>query len=219
MIGRVASLRVVRRRASVLGTGMLLSAAFVVTGCSGTPEANQQAAANDVIANESYVSPNLAGGSWNGVFADPAKSIDNFARIGLRPGPYTRKGAEWRSDALPTALTDPSGPHPVMANFVASGDEKALAKIEFSLTEPQLSNDQQARDAFDRWISQALGQLGVTGGDTAVKAIHGEARAAGSLKGGANYAVTRTTDSKARRVVVTFTPTDAISDEKAPGAA
>ncbi len=199
--------------------GTLLAALALVAGCSGAPASNEAAIANEAMGNETYVSPNLAGGSWDGVFGDAKASIDHFGRIGLRPGPYEKKGAEWRSDATPTALTDPSGKNVVMANFAATGTETALTKVEFSLTEPQMSNDQQARDAFERWVSQALGQLGVTGGDTAVKAIHGQKAMQGSLKGGANYTVKRATTPTERLLTVTFTPTVTIPDEKKPGAA
>ncbi len=198
--------------------GILLGALALVAGCSGVPAANEQAVANEVIANDTYVSPNLAG-SWDKLFGEPKASIDSFSRIGLRPGPYEKKGGEWRSDATPTPLTDPAGKDVVVANFAASGTETAITKVEFSLTEPQMSNDQQARDAFDKWVSQALSQLGVTGGDTAVKAIHGDKRMTGSLKGGADYVVARTTTAKERLLTVTFTPTETISDGKTSGTA
>jgi hypothetical protein len=185
--------------------GVLLSAALVVAGCSPTPVGNDSAVVNETIGNHGFVSPNLAGGTWNGVFGDPKVSIDHFSRIGLRPGPYEKKGGEWRSEAVPTAMSDPSGPHPVMAYFTATGDERTLNKIEFALVEPQMSNDQQARDQFDTWLKQALTQLGVSGGDTAVGAIHGEKRLSGKLKTGADYAVARPTTAKERRLVVTFT--------------
>lgn len=190
-------------------TGILLAGALAVAGCSGTPAGNETAIANALDGNvtdgDSFVSPNLADGSWEGVWKDPAKSIENFSRIGLRPGPYEKKGEVWRSDAEPTPLTDPSGDHVVTAYFAASGDEELLDKVAFTLVEPQLSNDQQARDQFEKWVTQALTQLGVTGGDTVVKAIHGEKRMEGKLKGGADYAVTRETNAKERRLTVTFT--------------
>ena len=193
--------------------GILLSAALVVAGCSGAPVGNDTLASNaagNEGGNDSYVSPNLAGGTWNGVFGDPKTSIDNFSRIGLRPGPYQKKGAEWRSEAVPTAMSDPSGPHPVMAFFTAIGDEQTLNKIEFALVEPQMSNNQQARDQFDRWLKQALTQLGVSGGDTVIGSIHGEKRLTGKLKTGADYTVARTTTPKERRLVVTFTRAEPI---------
>lgn len=186
----------------MIRAGILLLAALAAAGCSTEPAANEQAAAP--VANESYVSPNLAGGSWSGVFADPKSALDKFGSIGLRPGPYEKKGAAWRSDAVPTAMTDPSSPSPVVAYFTASGDQKALKEIAFTLVEPQMSNEQQARDQFDAWMKQALAQLGVSGGDTAVKAIHGEKPLAGKLKDGADYAVVRTTTPKERRLAVTF---------------
>ncbi|WBH16136.1 hypothetical protein [Sphingomonas radiodurans] len=193
----------------MIRTSIMLSAALAVAGCSGEPAANEQAAAPQT--SQTFASPNLAGGSWSGVFSDPKTSIDKFGRIGLRPGPYEKKGGEWRSEAVPTALTDPSATNPVMAHFTASGDEKALNKVEFRLVEPQMANDQQARDQFDAWMKQALSQLGVTGGDTAVKAIHGEKPLVGKLKAGADYAVVRTTTPTERRLTVTFTEAAPIS--------
>ncbi len=195
----------------------ILLAALAVAGCSGAPAGDQTALAN-VIGNDTFVSPNLAGGSWEGVWKDPQASIENFSRIGLRPGPYEKKGDVWRSDAQPTPLTDPSGDHVVTAYFTASGDEESLDKVEFTLVEPQLSNDQQARDQFEKWVTQALTQLGVTGGDTVVKAIHGEKRMGGKLKGGADYKVTRETNAKERRLAVTFTRATPILNGTDPAA-
>ena len=64
--------------------GILLAAAtLALAGCSGAPAGNDTA---EAAYNNSFVSPNLAGGTWQGVFDDPASSIDHFARIGLRPG-------------------------------------------------------------------------------------------------------------------------------------
>ena len=187
----------------MIRSGILL-AALAAAGCSGTPAGDETVLAN-AVGNDTFVSPNLAGGSWDGVWKDPAKSIENFRSIGLRPGPYEKKGDVWRSDAQPTPLTDPSSPDPVMAYFTATGEEKTIDTVAFTLVEPQMSNDQQARDAFDEWVAQALNQLGVTGADTAVKAIHGQKRLEGQLKGGADYKVTRATDGKERRLAVTFT--------------
>ena len=191
--------------AGVIPSGMVLAAALALAGCSGTPAGNDAAVANEADGNDTFVSPNLAGGSWEGVWKDPQQSVEHFGRIGLRPGPYEKKGDVWRSDAQPTALTDPSSANPVMAYFAAEGDEQTLAKLVFTLVEPQLSNDQQARDQFEKWVTQALTQLGVTGGDTVVKAIHGEKRMEGKLKDGADYAVARETNAKERRLMVTFT--------------
>ncbi|QNE30842.1 hypothetical protein F1C10_01895 [Sphingomonas sp. NBWT7] len=188
----------------MIRAGILLSAALAAAGCSGAPGAGEQAATDKAAGKTAFVSPNLAGGTWSGVFANPQKSIDNFSRIGLRPGPYEQKGDEWRSDALPTALTDPSAPDPVMAHFSAAGDKGSLERVAFVLVEPARSNDQQARDQFDAWMKQALAQLGVTGGDTAIEAIHGRKRPTGSLKAGANYAVQRETTPRERRLTVTF---------------
>jgi hypothetical protein len=188
----------------VIRWGILVLAALAAVGCTGAPGANDFAANEQAPARGSYVSPNLAGGTWSGVFANPAKSIDNFSRIGLRPGPYEKVGDEWRSEATPTALTDPSFPQPVMARFTAVGDEDTLDRISFMMIEPASSNDQQARDQFDAWMKQALSQLGVTGGDTAVQAIHGRKPLKGSLKAGADYDVTRDTTATERRLAVTF---------------
>ena len=182
---------------------ILLAAVLAAAGCSGAP-ADEEAAVVNQAGNDTYVSPNLAGGSWAGVWNDPRQTIDHFSRIGLRPGAYEKKGEVWRSDAQPTPMTDPSVPNPVMAYFTATGDEKMIESVSFTLVEPQMSNDQQARDQFERWMSQALNQLGVTGGESVVKAIHGEKRTRGKLKGAADYAVTRETDARERRLIVTF---------------
>lgn len=194
---------------------IFLSAALTMAGCSGAPVANEQAATAPE-AKPSYTGANLAGGSWEGVWGDAARSIDHFGRIGLRPGAYQQTAGGWRSEATPTALADPSGPAPVMAYFVASGDAKTLDKVAFTLVEPAMSNDQQARDQFEQWMKRALTELGVTGGDTAAKAIHGEKRLTGKLKGGADYAVTRETNAKERRLAVTFTRAAPISGEAQP---
>ena len=187
-----------------------LSAALALAACSQqgaggneTTQAVTNAPAPE--ASPTWKSPNLAGGSWNGVFAEPAKVLEILGRIGLRPGPYEKVGGQWRSVATPTPLTDPSGPHPVVATFVASGDANRLDRIEYALHEPTLSSDQQARDQFDRWVKQSLEQLGVTGGETVVKAIHGTNARFGSLKGGADFKVERTTTPEERRLTVTFT--------------
>ena len=198
--------------------GILLAAAtLALAGCSGTPVGNETASV-DAVGNGSFVSPNLAGGPWQGVFDDPATSIDHFARIGLRPGAYEKVGSEWQSKAVPTAMTDPSAPDPVMATFVAAGDEKKLSRITFTLVEPLQSSDQQARDQFDKWMGQALTQLGVAGGDEAVKAIHGVARPEGKVPGGARYAVNRKTTDKDRLLAVTFTPGNPILNGTDPTA-
>ena len=191
----------------MIRTGILLLAACAAAGCGGAPGGNDQAAeAGNALAeaNSSFASANLAGGSWDGVFADPQASIDKFNRLGLRVGPYAQKGDVWRADAVPVAMTDPSAPNTVQALFTATGSEAALDRVTFTLVEPLAANDQQARDQFEAWMKQALSQLGVTGGDTAVAAIHGQKRLAGSLKGGADYAVTRETTPTDRRVAVTF---------------
>ena len=187
----------------------VLLGTLALASCSADPATNEQVATP--VTNQTYASPNLAGGSWSGVFAEPKAAIDKFSRIGLRPGPYEKKGAEWRSEAVPTAMTDPSSPNAVVAQFTATGGEQVLSKIAFTLVEPQMSNDQQARDQFDGWMKQALSQLGVTGGDTAVKAIHGEKPLIGKLKGGADYAIVRTTTPKERRLAVTFSNAAAIA--------
>ena len=197
-------------------SGILLAAAtLALAGCSGAPAGTDTA---EAAYNNSFVSPNLAGGTWQGVFDDPASSIDHFARIGLRPGAYEKVGGEWRSEAVPTAMTDPSAPNRVMAMFVAAGGEKKLSRVTFTLVEPLASNDQQARDQFDKWMSQALTQLGVAGGDQAVKAIHGEASATGKVPGGARYAVDREPTDKDRLLAVTFTPGDPILNGTDPTA-
>lgn len=192
----------------MIRASILLLAACAAAGCSGAPGGNDQAAAvaDDAVAaaNSSFVSPNLAGGSWAGVFADPQSSIDHFNRIGLRVGPYEKMGDSWRAEAVPTAMTDPSAPNLVQALFTAAGSENALQRVTFTLVEPIAANDQQARDQFDAWMTQALSQLGVPGGDTAVAAIHGQKRMTGALKGGAEYAVTRGTTPTERHVAVTF---------------
>ncbi|MBW6528860.1 hypothetical protein KZ813_18630 [Sphingomonas sp. RHCKR7] len=182
---------------------LLLAATLAVAGCS-RPAADQ-APANDTAAVTEPSGPNLAGGSWDGVFTDPGVALDRFGRIGLRPGAYEKRGSVWRSEAAPTPMSDPQGKHPVMAYFTASGAADRLDRIEYRLAEPTAANDQLARDSFDKWVAQSLQQLGVAGGESAVAAIHGTKRAAGQLKGGADYAVTRTTTPKERLLAVTFT--------------
>lgn len=197
----------------MIRTGILLLAACAAAGCSGAPGGNDQTSANAAEpANGSFVSANLAGGSWNGVFADPQTSIDLFNRIGLRVGPYEKTGDGWQAEATPTAMTDPSAPNPAQALFTAAGSDEALQRVTFTLVEPLASDDQQARDQFDAWIKQALSQLGVSGGDVAVAAIHGQKPATGALNDGAHYAVTRETTPTARRVAVTFSRAAPISN-------
>lgn len=187
---------------------LLLLVAAASAGCSrpvADEGANNAVAAENATAEEAFHSPNLAGGSWNGVFTDPKVALDLFGRIGLRPGPYERQGDGWRSVATPTSMSDPSGAAPVVAHFTASGTERRIERIEYRLVEPTAANDQLARDAFDRWVSQSLVQLGVSGGDTVLAAIHGTRRAKGQLKDGADFAVIRTTNPKERLLTVTFT--------------
>ncbi|MBB3345594.1 hypothetical protein [Sphingomonas sp. BK069] len=182
---------------------LLLAATLAVAGCS--KPAADQAPANDTASAAEPSGPNLAGGSWDGVFTDPGVALDRFGRIGLRPGAYEKRGSVWRSEAAPTPMSDPQGKHPVVAHFTASGAADRLETIEYRLVEPASANDQLARDSFDKWLAQSLQQLGVSGGDSALAAIHGTRRATGQLKGGADYAVTRTTTPKERLLAVTFT--------------
>lgn len=201
--------------------GLLLAACLAAAGAAGAcarqGDGNSTAPAPTPSPSPSYTSPNLSGGSWEGVFADPKRVLPILGRLGLRPGPYEKKGDGWRSDAPPTPLTDPSAPDVVTAQFAATGGADRIDTIAFNLVEPAMSNDQRARDAFDKWIRQVLGDLGVTGADSAVAAIHGDKRMAGQLKGGADYRVTRTTTPKERRVAVTFTRSAAMAGQTNQG--
>jgi hypothetical protein len=186
--------------------------ALAAAACGQQSAGNAQAPANDVAAatpsptpSASWTGPQLAGGSWDGLFAEPKAVLDIFARVGLRPGAYEKAGDRWRSVAIPTPMNDAFGPAPVMATFVASGDAKRIDRLEYGLIEPMRANDQQARDAFDKWLAGSLAQFGVTGGEAAVGAIHGTRAFIGHLRDGADYKVVRTTTDKDRRVTVIFT--------------
>jgi hypothetical protein len=202
-----------------------LAIAITAAGCSPSgagDDARANAVAGNAVApaptaSATWDGPKLAGGSWAGVFTTPATAIDLFGRIGLRPGAYRQAGTTWESRAVPTPLTDPSARDVVVADFVASGTRARIDTLAFTLHEPAASNDQQARDQFEQWIAQALAQLGVTGGDTVTKAIHGQKPLSGQLKGGADYRVTRTTTPKERLTAVTFTRSASISGQTNQG--
>lgn len=203
--------------------GLLFMAALAAAGCSETGDAVPGAGASPTPSpspSPTYVGANLASGSWDKVWGDPAAMLTYLGRLGLRPGPYEQHGDRWRSEAEPTTLTDPSMPDVVKAYLTVSGTKDRLDTLVFRLVEPQMSNDQKARDAFDQWVKQPLDQLGVTGGDTVVQAIHGDKAArgllrvtAGSDRPGARYHVTRETTQKERRLTVTFTRADATAEQ------
>jgi hypothetical protein len=141
-------------------------------------------------------------GGWATVFGDARGSLDLLGRLGFRPRPYEEKGGNYVSVATPTPMSDPSAKPANIANFTATGDAKTLNSIAFSL-DLVGGDETSAKTQFERWIAQAMSQLGVPGERQVAAAIKNEAPVAGDVAG-ASYAVTRTPIDGGRRLVVTF---------------
>jgi hypothetical protein len=146
--------------------------------------------------------PPVIKGGWATVFGDASGSLDLLGRLGFRPGPYERKSANYVSVATPTPMSDPSAKPVNVANLTATGDAEKLDSLAFSL-DLVGGDEKSAKSQFERWIAQAMSQLGVPGESQVIAAIKKETPAAGDVSG-ASYAITRTPIDGGRRLMVTF---------------
>lgn len=186
---------------------VLVAVSLALAGC-GKPGTDATTNTSAAPAKPGKLPPVIEGG-WATVFGDAKASLDLFARLGLRPGPYEAKDGRFVSTAVPTPLSDPSQKPAAVANFTASGDAKTLDTVEFAFD--SVGNDQtNAKSAFETWVGQAMSRLGVAGADIVLPAIQKETPVSGDVEG-AHVAVTKTEIEGGFRLVVTFTSPAAIA--------
>jgi hypothetical protein len=175
--------------------GLLL--ALALAGCSGAAPTPAPGPSPSPSATA------LVSDGWTGVWRDPQATLTVLGRIGLRPGPYARSGDAFRSESIATSLSDPSFKPVNTAVLVASGTERQLDRLQFTLDLPHTRAAGFSRGQFVRWVGQALDRLGVPGKDQVVPLIAAEQAGEGELPG-ARWAVAREGGDRATRLIVTF---------------